>query len=163
MKKELHPQQGQEEVETKPPDSADGGDGDATGGDGGSATSGGDGSATSGGDGSASGGGGGDATGADGSAASGADGVVPGGGGSVTGDGADGSAASGGGEGDGGIKKEVKVDYLPLDLASFQSTIECVRLFKDKNLPLHILINNAGIFAVPYSKCDYMGEVTILL
>jgi len=27
-------------------------------------------------------------------------------------------------------KKEVKVEYLPLDLASFQSTKECVRLFK---------------------------------
>ena len=126
-------------METKPPDSADGGDGDATGGDAG------DGSAT------------GDA-----------------GDGSGTGDAGDATGGGGGGDGDGGIaevqkksdggiKKEVNVDYLPLDLASFQSTIECVRLFKDKNLPLHILINNAGIFAVPYSKCDYMGEVTILL
>ena len=53
---------------------------------------------------------------------------------------------------DGEGEKSVKVEYLPLDLSSFQSTIDCVRAFKEKNLPLHILINNAGIFATPYSE-----------
>ncbi len=49
-------------------------------------------------------------------------------------------------------KKEINLEFLPLDLSIFQSITEFVRLFKEKNLPLHILINNAGIFAVPYSK-----------
>ncbi|MDF5718229.1 MAG: SDR family NAD(P)-dependent oxidoreductase, partial [Rhizonema sp. NSF051] len=38
------------------------------------------------------------------------------------------------------------VEFLPLDLASLDSVRTCVRLFNDKNLPLHILVNNAGIF-----------------
>ncbi len=66
---------------------------------------------------------------------------------------------SGGAEG--GIKKEVKVDYLPLDLASFQSTIECVRLFKDKNLPLHILINNAAVAWIPFGESVLLWLVSM--
>ncbi|MEH1977935.1 SDR family NAD(P)-dependent oxidoreductase [Nostoc sp.] len=38
------------------------------------------------------------------------------------------------------------VTFLPLDLASLDSVRNCVKLFNDKNLPLHILVNNAGIF-----------------
>jgi NAD(P)-dependent dehydrogenase (short-subunit alcohol dehydrogenase family) len=38
------------------------------------------------------------------------------------------------------------VEFLPLDLASLDSVRNCVTLFNDKNLPLHILVNNAGIF-----------------
>jgi|GEM_PF-19264 len=38
------------------------------------------------------------------------------------------------------------VTFLPLDLASLDSVRNCVTLFNDQNLPLHILINNAGIF-----------------
>ena len=52
-------------------------------------------------------------------------------------------------------QKEVKVEYLPLDLASFQSTTDFVRAFKEKGLPLHILINNAGIAFTPYSEYCY--------
>ena len=48
--------------------------------------------------------------------------------------------------------EEVRVEYLPLDLASFQSTKECVRLFKERNLPLHILINNAAVSGIPFSE-----------
>ena len=48
--------------------------------------------------------------------------------------------------------KEVKVEYIPLDLASFQSTKECVRIFKERDLPLHILVNNAALLGPPYSK-----------
>ncbi len=59
-----------------------------------------------------------------------------------------------GGDGDNVKSKEesVKVEYLPLDLSSFQSTTDFVRGFKEKNLPLHILINNAALCALPYSK-----------
>ena len=38
------------------------------------------------------------------------------------------------------------VEFLPLDLASLDSVRSCVRIFNDKNLPLHILVNNAGVF-----------------
>ena len=47
--------------------------------------------------------------------------------------------------------KQLNVEYLPLDLASFQSTQNFVAAFKQKNLPLHILINNAGLAWVPLS------------
>ncbi len=39
-----------------------------------------------------------------------------------------------------------KVEYLPLNLASLESVRQCVQIFKSRNLPLHILVNNAGIF-----------------
>ena len=48
--------------------------------------------------------------------------------------------------------KEIKVEFLPLDLSSFQSTIECVRLFKEKSLPLHILVNNAAVAWTPFGE-----------
>ncbi|MBR8835172.1 MAG: SDR family NAD(P)-dependent oxidoreductase [Stigonema ocellatum SAG 48.90 = DSM 106950] len=38
------------------------------------------------------------------------------------------------------------VVFLPLDLASLDSVRNCVKLFNEYNLPLHILVNNAGIF-----------------
>ena len=52
-----------------------------------------------------------------------------------------------------GEGKELKVEYLLVDLASFASVKDFVKTFKEKNLPLHILINNAGIAWVPFSKC----------
>ncbi len=39
-----------------------------------------------------------------------------------------------------------RVEFLPLDLACLDSVRNCVKLFNDKNLALHILVNNAGIF-----------------
>ena len=44
---------------------------------------------------------------------------------------------------------EVKAEFMSLDLSSFLSTQQFVTAFKEKNLPLHILINNAGIALVP--------------
>lgn len=38
------------------------------------------------------------------------------------------------------------VEFLPLDLASLDSVRKCVKLFNSYNLPLNILVNNAGIF-----------------
>lgn len=38
------------------------------------------------------------------------------------------------------------IEYIPLNLASLESVRNCANIFKQKNLPLHILINNAGIF-----------------
>lgn len=37
------------------------------------------------------------------------------------------------------------VEYLPLDLNSLDSVRHCAALFKQRQLPLHILVNNAGI------------------
>ena len=47
--------------------------------------------------------------------------------------------------------KEIAVEFMRLDLASFQSTKDFIRAFKEKNLPLNILINNAGLGWPPFS------------
>ena len=49
-------------------------------------------------------------------------------------------------------EKQLTVEYMQLDLASFQSTKDFTIAFKEKNLPLHLLINNAGVAWVPYSE-----------
>ena len=48
--------------------------------------------------------------------------------------------------------KPITVEEMFLDLSSFQSTKDFSATFKEKNLPLHILINNAGIGMVPHSQ-----------
>jgi len=44
---------------------------------------------------------------------------------------------------------DLLVEFLPLDLGSLKSIEACVAEFKSRNLPLHLLINNAGIMALP--------------
>lgn len=39
-----------------------------------------------------------------------------------------------------------------MDLTSLKSVREFVRMFKDRGLPLHVLVNNGGIFLC-HSKC----------
>ena len=41
--------------------------------------------------------------------------------------------------------REVTVETVELDLASFRSTRGCADAFKAKSLPLHLLVNNAGV------------------
>ena len=60
--------------------------------------------------------------------------------------------AAGKGDSKGSGRKEIRVEFLPLDLSSFESTIECVRLFKEKSLPLHILVNNAAVAWTPFGE-----------
>ena len=48
--------------------------------------------------------------------------------------------------------KSVTIDWLLCDLSSFRSIKEFVTAFKDRNLPLNILINNAGVAWLPFSK-----------
>lgn len=43
---------------------------------------------------------------------------------------------------------------MELDLASLASIRKFVMNFKKKELPLHILVNNAGIMIPPYSKTE---------
>ena len=50
--------------------------------------------------------------------------------------------------------KEMNVELMRLDLASLESTKNFIENFKQKNLPLHMLICNAGIAMVPHSKND---------
>ena len=50
--------------------------------------------------------------------------------------------------------KTVTIEWMILNLSSFRSTKDFSVAFREKNLPLHILINNAGISGVPLSKYD---------
>ena len=54
--------------------------------------------------------------------------------------------------------KNVTIESMQLDLSSFRSTKDFTVAFKEKNLPLHILINNAGIYSAAQStyisKCN---------
>ncbi|XP_040005416.1 dehydrogenase/reductase SDR family member on chromosome X-like isoform X2 [Xiphias gladius] len=45
--------------------------------------------------------------------------------------------------------KEAKVEFKKLDLASLQSVHQFVQSFKERHLPLNILVNNAGVMLVP--------------
>jgi len=52
------------------------------------------------------------------------------------------------------IRKETKndkVEFMELDLASLRSVQAFVTHYKEKGYPLHILLNNAGIMACPFS------------
>ncbi len=44
------------------------------------------------------------------------------------------------------VSGNANIEFLPLDLASLDSVRTFVQLFEQRNLPLHILVNNAGIF-----------------
>ncbi|XP_036965767.1 dehydrogenase/reductase SDR family member on chromosome X-like isoform X3 [Acanthopagrus latus] len=50
--------------------------------------------------------------------------------------------------------KEAKVEFMKLDLASVQSVRQFVRSFKERDLPLNILVNNAGVMLVPEGRTD---------
>ena len=41
--------------------------------------------------------------------------------------------------------KNDAVEYLHLDLSSFEAVRKCAAMFRAKNIPLHLLINNAGL------------------
>ncbi|NP_001279490.1 dehydrogenase/reductase SDR family member on chromosome X [Callorhinchus milii] len=47
-----------------------------------------------------------------------------------------------------------KVEYMGLDLASLRSVRQFVQRFKAKNLPLHVLVNNAAVMLVPQSSTE---------
>jgi NAD(P)-dependent dehydrogenase (short-subunit alcohol dehydrogenase family) len=53
------------------------------------------------------------------------------------------------------IKKQhtnAVVEVLQLDLADFKSVRACAAAFLERKLPLHALVNNAGIMAVPFAR-----------
>ena len=53
------------------------------------------------------------------------------------------------------VYDSLAVEYLPLDLASFKSTLQFVEAFKKSGGQLHILICNAGIGMAPYGECSF--------
>ncbi|XP_024142152.1 dehydrogenase/reductase SDR family member on chromosome X isoform X1 [Oryzias melastigma] len=50
--------------------------------------------------------------------------------------------------------KEAKVEFRKLDLASVLSIRQFAHSFKERNLPLNILVNNAGVMLVPEGRTD---------
>jgi len=48
--------------------------------------------------------------------------------------------------------KNLKIEGLALDLGDSKSIISFVESFKKMNLPIHLLINNAGVMATPQQK-----------
>ena len=49
--------------------------------------------------------------------------------------------------------KSINLEWMLLDLGSFRSTKDFTVAFKERNLPLHVLINNAGVATVPFGEC----------
>ena len=60
-----------------------------------------------------------------------------------------------------GSGREVMLEFMSLDLASLSSAKQFVVSFQEKNLPLHILINNAGIALVPLGKCNVVKHSSV--
>ncbi|XP_034740577.1 dehydrogenase/reductase SDR family member on chromosome X-like isoform X1 [Etheostoma cragini] len=50
--------------------------------------------------------------------------------------------------------KEAKVEFSKLDLASLESVRQFVKSFKERGLPLNILVNNAGVMLIPEGRTE---------
>ncbi|KAA8588270.1 hypothetical protein FQN60_001464 [Etheostoma spectabile] len=50
--------------------------------------------------------------------------------------------------------KEAKVEFSKLDLASLESVRQFVKSFKERDLPLNILVNNAGVMLIPEGRTE---------
>uniref|UniRef100_A0A7S3EB72 Protochlorophyllide reductase n=1 Tax=Rhodosorus marinus TaxID=101924 RepID=A0A7S3EB72_9RHOD len=59
------------------------------------------------------------------------------------------------------MKPDAKVEFMQLDLANSDSIRSFANAFIEKRLPLHLLVNNAGIAIVPHSKTVDGYEVTL--
>lgn len=46
------------------------------------------------------------------------------------------------------------VEYMQLDLLSLASVTKFIQDFKAKNLPIHVILNNAGIMANPFTLSE---------
>ncbi|XP_012709209.2 dehydrogenase/reductase SDR family member on chromosome X [Fundulus heteroclitus] len=47
-----------------------------------------------------------------------------------------------------------KAEFIFVDLTSLKSVRQFVQMFRDRGLPLHVLINNAGVMLVPERRTD---------
>eukprot|EP00667_Euglena_gracilis_P014180 EG_transcript_14652 len=59
------------------------------------------------------------------------------------------------------VGADKRVEFLPLDLASFRSIRSFAKQFLAKGLPLHILLLNAGVMMCPYSETEDGFELQI--
>lgn len=59
--------------------------------------------------------------------------------------------------------KNDQVYGLVLDLGSLESVRHCVESFKKLNLPLNVLICNAGVMAPPYGKTKDGFETQVMV
>jgi len=62
------------------------------------------------------------------------------------------------------LKKETsnqKVEFLQLDNSDFKSVRNFAQKFIEKKLPLHVLVNNAGIASAPYARTVDGNENTL--
>ena len=61
--------------------------------------------------------------------------------------------------------KDINVEFMKMDLKSFRSTKDFTTAFRDRNLPLDILINNAGIGFIPKSEQNqkYNSEPVLII
>ena len=55
--------------------------------------------------------------------------------------------------------KSVTIEYMILDLGSFRSTKDFTVAFKERNLPLHVLINNGGISLMSAPLGEFKGHL----
>lgn len=46
------------------------------------------------------------------------------------------------------------IEPIMCNLASFKSIREAAAAYKDKNIPIHVLINNAGVMSCPYAETE---------
>lgn len=56
---------------------------------------------------------------------------------------------------------EAKVECMQIDLASFSSIRQFAEDFEKRSLPLHVLVNNAGVFIPPTDRTEEDFEVTL--
>ena len=57
--------------------------------------------------------------------------------------------------------EELNVEYMHLDLSSFQSTKDFVEAFKRSGRQLHVLVCNAGILRPKYGKYVYFSHAHV--
>ena len=57
--------------------------------------------------------------------------------------------------------KLITVEWMLLELTSFRATRAVA--FKERNLPLHVLINNAGVGGIPFSELTHTCSIVFIL
>ena len=58
--------------------------------------------------------------------------------------------------------KEVKLEYMLVDLSCFDSVKDFTVAFRERNLPLHVLINNAATVCLSRGKGNFVRGTYIL-
>ena len=58
--------------------------------------------------------------------------------------------------------KEVKLEYMLADLSCFDSVKDFTVAFRERNLPLHVLINNAATVCLSRGKRKFVRDACIM-